>query len=466
MIVNHLETLAEQTPPHTLRRTIPSYESVKGTLLACETQTTTYQWNWRMQLLAVGSVLGCGRHERESTMPPRLLQGLIVTLPLIQTLPDDRFVMVEANSGICTIVVWAHFLLGLRVAVRFYHESGEGYREMHFPQTDDFSYQVLIYMNISHSQWAERAEHSLLGRPSITLFSSSTGDQLFEMKEDPRGGSISENFKRPARGIWQNFFEAPELLPRRTGREKILQEMGYIACSFALCISRKMYRKSLDRALIPPRLEQDNLTALREASDKCPFDEPQSPGTDPKRILESFSMLVGMRERDVLSEKCHQYASCFEGTRWDEIHDPPNSIRLVLEEWVAANIFKSVPSIWTDLREAALKFSVIILAFANVAEIDACSELPLFARVDPIVGLDIVTQVRKWDGKADLLVAQNSWFETITFLMFGERNHMPNVQNTALISESGWSLYTSSLVQLDPLYVGMQIRFLLSKHCS
>lgn len=466
-IVNHLEILAEQAPTHTIRRTIPSYESVKGTLLACENQTTTYQWTWRMQLLTVGELLGCHRLETESTIPPNILQGLIIMLPLIQTLPEDRIIMVETNSGACAIVVWVHFVLGVHVAVRFYNQSSDDYEEMHFPQTGKLSYPVIIYMNISHSSWAERVARPETPKPSITLFSSSTKDLLFEMKEDPRAETIGGNFKRPAKGMWQTFFQSQRVDNKEIGKEKVMLEMAYIACSFALCIFRKMYKEIHDESLSTPKSRRDNLTEPQALAEELMYDRIPLQ-VDTTRILESFSMLVGMGEHDNPSEKCHQYASFFEGTKWDNIKDPPSSIRSILEEWAAASSFQSsITAVWESLRNIALEFSIIILAFASVVKVKDRSELPLFANGFSMPNSKIFRRLKEWDGKEDFLVEQNTWFEVITLLMLDHRRAFSlDIRNTALISESGFSLYVSSLDPSDPSDVGMSIPCLQSIHGS
>jgi hypothetical protein len=114
--------------------------------------------------------------------------------------------MIETAGGTCAIVVWAHVILGLHVAVRFSRRSTGGYeyREVRFPQNEDFNCQIVIYLDTTHSDWADQYQGPLL-TPTITLFSPGTRDVLFEMKEDPMGNNISSNFKRPSSLRLQSF---------------------------------------------------------------------------------------------------------------------------------------------------------------------------------------------------------------------------------------------------------------------
>ncbi|OAP65100.1 hypothetical protein AYL99_01072 [Fonsecaea erecta] len=115
----------------------PSAESMRGTLRACREQTAGF--NWTLLFEAVECVLGCDKrplnaqrrvpHDLNSedgrNLPIPILQGCLDMLTAVQTLPEDRMIHINAETGYSAIVVWAHHLLGLTVEVRKYrHKKG------------------------------------------------------------------------------------------------------------------------------------------------------------------------------------------------------------------------------------------------------------------------------------------------------------------------------------------------------
>jgi hypothetical protein len=175
---------------------------------------------------------------------------------------------------------------------------------------------------------------------------------------------------------------------------------------------------------------------------------------DQTQIFQAFSLLMGMNERDVITEKCHQYASYYSGARFEDIKDPPTSIRSILEEWDMAEAGLPFEDPWASLRETAVEQAVLILAFANVSGADGYGDLPLYYLEWGLIGdSEFMNRVKEWDGKKDLLVEQRSWFRTIASFMHCESDIF-EMDNTALVSSSGWSLYVSTLGSLDPSHIG------------
>lgn len=115
----------------------PSADSIRGTLRACREQTAGFSWNLVFE--AVERVLGCDKrplnaqrrtlHDLSSVdgrnLPIPILQGCLDMLTAVQTLPEDRMIHINAETGYSAIVVWAHHLLGLTVEIRKYsHKKG------------------------------------------------------------------------------------------------------------------------------------------------------------------------------------------------------------------------------------------------------------------------------------------------------------------------------------------------------
>lgn len=214
-ISQYFESKNDGAPEGWAARAIPSVEGIRGSLQACEDQTSAFCWD--KLLSAVAATLGMD--EEFPAIPTPIFHGLISMLPLVQHLPQDRMIVVEMTEGVCAIVVWAHLLLGLTVRVSFLRDN--------VPVSEHFGdgpEQLFV-----QARYDDR-------EPYITLFStsSSTKESLFTLKAEADGDRIDAAFKRPLRGFAKRLFN--KHTPHQKGREKVIEELTLIACSFAMCI--------------------------------------------------------------------------------------------------------------------------------------------------------------------------------------------------------------------------------------
>ena len=105
--------------------TTPTYDAMKGTLRACREQTCGFMWELffsavekKLQAISVGN----DKPYDSRPLPTSVLQALLDSFPAVQHLPETVLLRIKTNSGISTVVVWAHCVLGLTVLV----ESQEG----------------------------------------------------------------------------------------------------------------------------------------------------------------------------------------------------------------------------------------------------------------------------------------------------------------------------------------------------
>lgn len=98
------------------------YDGILATLLACQSQTSQYPWEMLVSLVE-------SKFERSAQwfqvhrsplrrLSPSILLGAMDYLYLVQSLPEDRIMMVENQTGLVPIVVWAHCVLGLTVMIK------------------------------------------------------------------------------------------------------------------------------------------------------------------------------------------------------------------------------------------------------------------------------------------------------------------------------------------------------------
>lgn len=113
---------------------VPDYVSLLGTLRACQQQTAAFRWallyeaaEERMRK-ALGTpdtrssqrrtpehhgINGSGGFDESRALSVPVMQGLFMWLQSLQCFPEHRLLHLRCDTGISTIVVWCHHILGL-----------------------------------------------------------------------------------------------------------------------------------------------------------------------------------------------------------------------------------------------------------------------------------------------------------------------------------------------------------------
>ncbi|KAI4253014.1 MAG: hypothetical protein L6R42_007735 [Xanthoria sp. 1 TBL-2021] len=105
----------------------PRHDALKGALRAIREQTCGFMWE--LVISAVEKRLypsiawTDGSLYTLRTIPTVILQGLLDPLTAVQHLPENTYLRISTPTGIPTIVVWAHQILGLSVKVDFEGQS-------------------------------------------------------------------------------------------------------------------------------------------------------------------------------------------------------------------------------------------------------------------------------------------------------------------------------------------------------
>ena len=98
----------------------PGYEGIAVTLSACSSQTSSFAWSFYVQEVEI-RLRNCFPdyqfHQQYTQMPENVLLGAMDYLYLLQSLPEQRKVVISNQAGCITIVVWAHYLLSLTVMI-------------------------------------------------------------------------------------------------------------------------------------------------------------------------------------------------------------------------------------------------------------------------------------------------------------------------------------------------------------
>jgi hypothetical protein len=356
-------------------------------------------------------------------------------LPLVQHFPEDRLIDLRTKYGVCSIVVWAHSILGLSVSVRLNSSArGETYRFGPSPAT--------VFIDTY-----ERSQG-----PSITLLSASDKRKLFTISPQLDDENIDATFKGPARGYGSRIFDRTIAL--EDGREKLINEMALITTAFAICISRH-----LSIAIAPD-------SSKRYANNSATFSDADVASED----TTTYHLEYGVLERSIckaadllfydrkLNKKAlNDYVMKYADRALCSLEKPPQSISTIIEDWPRNE------GIWSDLCFTATQLGVLILAFTHVANLEDCSDFPICEHQQLLSNSELLRNVARWDGSSPLRIYHDVWFATVALLIVGQTGKT-DLQATSLISERGWSMYMSTFGDSDPSYTGMWA--IVSAHVS
>ena len=139
-LVEAIEKIAQESKSD--MSIVPDYLSLLGTLRACQQQTAGFRWAWLYEATEekIRKVLadpdnqtsrnGEGtypatafrlpetyEYEQCRALPIAVLQGLLMWLQSLQSFPEHRLLHVICNTGLSTVVVWCHHVLGLSLTV-------------------------------------------------------------------------------------------------------------------------------------------------------------------------------------------------------------------------------------------------------------------------------------------------------------------------------------------------------------
>ena len=413
----------------------PDYDGILKTLHACSSQTSQFHWDDFIAL--VESKFPVSRHWfRESPNPlrfisPNLLLGAMDYFYLVQSLPEDRLVMVESQISLVPTVIWAHFLLGLTVLVK---DSPDG--DIIFGGRDNP--QIIIKWSLTSlrappSTNVSRGGESSMPRwapaPTIYLLDGSLDILLKSEPNDNEGAKIEGQESHRLQGYGTTF------LRRRFNSKMLIADddpIYFEAANYALAFTTVLAR-SIRRVPFPHPYELEK---------NCQVPEQCYLSTEQWQFWKSGKLLfagIKLDERTI-----NDYVQRLAGL---DITNTvlPSGIR---------NFVEKFPYYTFDLRKAAFiedtKLAASwILTFAQVINIEAYADLPLYFHADgfPIKGLT------SWNGLGPLDIDSDIWFNYALRMMKNNvREEDPNTESDEvfLTSHRGWSLFYSTVDDRDP----------------
>ena len=425
-IAEALRERAAGAPSTSDMQSTPSRNGILGVLRACESQTSAFNWN--LMLNAVSNTLGYRTGPAPMGISDFVLRGLLDMLPMVQTLPKDRFIHIQIpvapnrKSGTTALIVWAHHVLGLTVHVK------TSARTLRFANLE--AEQVLI------------EEVDGVSEASLTMLDSHN-EHLLTIKPAPdEDRALIGSMRRvPARG-WGNILFANYDKTFREARQNInavTRDMSIVTTAFAFLIAKHLVKDTNHGRC--QSTEEDT-------ADLLAYD------VDEERLLEASRFLFhnsNIRRGEVESFA----AQCISKALNEELLPP-----ITLTAFIAASVSRTTrEQIHQDMRTHLCgfmkKIAIFLIALAHVTNLEDCEDLMF-----PCVNLDhmsehsVVQQLESWTGETPIYIKDEVWLQALAVPLISHRNHVWDLpwDKVCLVSDKGWSAWISTLGNADPFY--------------
>ncbi|KAL8706509.1 MAG: hypothetical protein Q9201_000441 [Fulgogasparrea decipioides] len=350
--------------------------------------------------------------------------GILKTL---QSLPEDRLVVVESQMGLIPMVIWAHYILGLNVLIKNSPDGDVAFGRIGNPQViikwSSTFFPTGSLTNPDNKHW--------FSPPIIYLLDADMNVQL-ETKPNHNvsteiGGQEFHRLKGYGTTFLRRLFNRQTLV---ADDDPIFADTANLAVSFSILLSRAMRRVPLPYKAIRKRNED------RDVPKQCYF------STEHWRLFDSSDLLFRGIKLD--KRKISEYLEESSGKVIDDMAFP-TSIRNYLQK-LDQNTFESTRRTFlVDIKGLASW----ILSFAQVVDVESCADLPL--RIAP--QWMYYAGVLHWNGLDPIDIESDIWFKQIMKMMRRDINSASLIvesQRLFLTCHNGWSLFYSCVGDYDP----------------
>ncbi len=390
-----------------------SYDAIVGTLECCSSQAP-FPWDqyYREIEYRIRGVLGCLDKSQTThlfSLAPHLLLGAMDYLYIVQRLPQHRKVMVRTNQGVATLILWAHYLLGLTVLLK-----PDGALDIVFGK--ERSPEVIIIWYQDRDSRASEREFDL----SIDLLDQDLEVVLKTSSNDVPGMSISRTEHHSLAGYGSEYLRrflnttisTPDNSP-------LYSTLINIVLAFSLWYSRRLLPLLTVAPAPEPRAEYqlERWRVVRAA----------------EMIFQGF---------EILETQIDGYTTKMDSGKF-QIHDLP-WVRKHLENEQLEDHGIAWKAQESQLSDVVKYLVSLVLAFAHVVEVSECAELPLeFTNPGPHLKLFYVSTL---DG-GPVHIGEGIIFQTLGTLLTGR---IESTEYLVLVSDFGWSVYFDCIGDDDP----------------
>ncbi|MCJ1375541.1 hypothetical protein MMC20_006778 [Loxospora ochrophaea] len=387
------------------QNTTPPTDKISAALKACFEQTSLFKWDLLIRtveqhLKRVESVVDT------RYFPTEMLQGALDVFYITQSLPEDRSILVKTNTGIASLVVWAHHLLGLTVRI---------HRSLTLDSQD-------VDFGLGQPQLVVSSRRNTLGYTVCLL--NEEQEHITKLTQDPRNEVVQLRTvpKYTVKGY--GIMSMNDVYYIADAEKTVYQDIMPVATGTAINIGAAITRLPVRATEVAPR-------------NNVPCSMLQSA---PQRILTAARCLFHPFE--INENRVLEWAKENERTAWRDV-----AYLSALKEWSKSNALDR-----PRFRSLGLCLVQVCLAFAVVGNLKECEDALLGSL---LVLQQQAHQLQKWDGEQTVDIDYNTWFETIARLLcFNVGPEFDQeLLGTSLISNLGWSLMRGSISDEDPAMV-------------
>lgn len=420
----------------------PGFEGIVTTLAACSSQSSQFAWSFYVQQVEAklrSCIPDYRFHVDYVGLSDTLLLGAMDYLYLVQSLPDQRKILISDQKGCLTLVVWAHYVLGLTVAV----VSGEtSAKDVLFG--DPGSPQVII-------SWQEcpnrdlPIEHNLMGvcsrqEPDIRLLDQDMSVILQSAPEEQGGGRIgirSSYDRHPLLGYGTVCLHRTFNIRHITlDNEPVYEDSVNLVTALAVHVSRR-----LDRKLVQGRHEFKSLPRYEIQLEAW-------------RVLASSKIIFAGIRQDHAA--VNSYVELMTDSILDDYAVPSRFASFLHKAGVGSGSLLETKGLLGQI----LRLTRIVLLFAFVVDVESCAEMPvLLDHPFQELWMQLNTICENPNARAE--IAPDEIFNGIMRLLSLDSSYQrhdtwvssASSQTLILWSDFGWSVFLNTIGDKDPAEV-------------
>ena len=397
----------------------PGFDGVFNTLEACSSQTSAFAWSdFARQVRSTierayppFKYRGLYILNKIERLSPNILLAAMDYLYLVQSLPEDRKMILQSHEGMIPLIVWAHNILGLTVQV---HQRAE--RGIIFGTGAP---QLMIQFDLGVNP-QESTEILLLDQDMNVVLKCGPDDNMItEIKTQERHllrGYASEHLRRKFNEYFVTEIHDPVY-------KDIIQFILALTILRSSTIRRctPEYEKKLETNSCPCKLEQWRIYDTGDVIfHGLEYDRSEVQSYVNQKGLSTLTEANFPSSMEQYLAKLLKTNDINQTADQDEILA---SNRRMLEYFITS-------------------LATFILIFAHVPEVKECNELPLVFDIEGFLKHpDIYYQLLY---SKPIVLAESDIFYYISGLMTGSNLTPTHDNDCFLVSDFGWSTFLSS----------------------
>ena len=409
----------------------PSVEDIVKILSVCRTQSCSFSWDFYIRKIdsdlksAIKGYYFCPEYIE---ITPATLLGALDYFYIVQKLPKDRKVVVRQASGSITLIIWAHYILGLNVLV-----SAPGDSCLTFG-SDDEIHLTILFNGPTRTNGVEVVysgdRHDT--EPMIQLFNEEE-TVLLETSPDPMGSrKIDSEERHVLEGIGSTMLSR-ELNSNLivSDDDPVYKETAALATALAICASQMIQYDLSGKSVSGQSFPKGNQTgdlALWRVLDAAKLILAGLNEQEFMRTIESYFKFFQKEAEaltaDNLPQNCHNYLK-----------------KIPLQRRRVTATTRYINAI-TDIATR-------IFIFAHVPDVSSCSSMPIVLSAS----LDMRIKMHQFlkHPSQYLSIKSEDIFHDLYACLAGRR-HLPH-RACFLCSCYGWSIFFDTVGDKDPALV-------------